>query len=84
MKRNGPQRQRAIKGQPRIPGTGYFDRATEQAIKAEQRRYNVTRSFVLREAVAYALHVATEPQYTYKHRPGRFAVLVGGRAAQRA
>jgi len=52
-------------GKHRKPLTGYMEKAIRQAIKREAERYNVSRSFVVAVACAYALGVDLGEQ-TYK------------------
>lgn len=62
------KRQPRIPGVRRIPGTGYFTPEVEQAIYWEQKHWGVARSFVINNAVAFALDVHQNKNQEYRKK----------------
>jgi hypothetical protein len=78
MKRRGYLRQRGVKG-GRTPVASGVIRDIEHAIAAEQRKYGVSRSFVI--AVALGAFFGIDEQETYRDREREPLRLVSRRRA---
>jgi hypothetical protein len=61
-RRTSPFRQSPVRG-GRVPVSSAFLDAVEAAVAREMRRFNVSRSFVIATAVAYALKVEEQADY---------------------
>jgi hypothetical protein len=57
-----------IPGVQRVPGVGYFTPEVEQAIQWEQKYWKVSRSFVINNAVAFALDVHQNANQEYRKK----------------
>jgi hypothetical protein len=58
------QRQRPIRGEQRTAFSARFMKRLREAVQAEARRWDVSESFVVCVAVAYALGVRGQEQFT--------------------